>query len=66
MFRNSNQAKSVLIENHKSLKLQALLRILDVDTRWNSTLTMLVRYMQQEAAVDGSLLHPKVGGQSIK
>ncbi|KAL7880871.1 hypothetical protein SRHO_G00031250 [Serrasalmus rhombeus] len=66
-FHRSSRATTVLISKQKQLNLPSHKLIIDVMTRWNSTLDMLARYLEQQAAITAALTSPELrqNAQSI-
>ena len=59
-FHRSSTATAVLMSKQKQLQLPSHKLIMDVTTRWNSTLDMLARYLEQQAAISAALTSPEV------
>ncbi|XP_017294386.1 E3 SUMO-protein ligase ZBED1 isoform X3 [Kryptolebias marmoratus] len=59
--RQSPTAAAVLKFKQKLLQLPCQALSTDVRTRWNSTLDMLSRYLEQQAAIAGALSSPDLG-----
>ncbi|KAI4881690.1 hypothetical protein NFI96_031341 [Prochilodus magdalenae] len=59
-FHRSSTATAVLISKQKQLNLPSHKLIMDVTTRWNSTLDMLARYLEQQAAITAALTSPEL------
>ncbi|XP_065103982.2 E3 SUMO-protein ligase ZBED1-like [Paramisgurnus dabryanus] len=59
-FHRSSTAAASLTSKQKLLELPQHKLIMDVTTRWNSTLDMLVRYLEQQAAIAAALTGPEV------
>lgn len=59
-FHRSLTAAALLTSKQKLLELPPHKLIMDVTTRWNSTLDMLVRYLEQQAAIAEALTGPEV------
>jgi len=57
-FHRSSTATAVLASKQKLLQLPLHKLIMDVTTRWNSTLDMLDRYLEQQAAIAAALTSP--------
>ncbi|KAI2662058.1 E3 SUMO-protein ligase ZBED1 [Labeo rohita] len=53
-------ATAVLTEKQKMLEIASLKLIIDVATRWNSSMDMLERYLVQHAAITATLLSTEV------
>ena len=59
-FHRSSTAAAVLISKQKQLQLPSHKLLMDVTTRWNSTLDMLARYLEQQAAIAAALTSPEI------
>ncbi|KAM8732386.1 E3 SUMO-protein ligase ZBED1-like [Acanthopagrus schlegelii] len=59
-FHRSSTATAVLMSKQKQLQLPSHKLIMDVTTRWNSTLDMLARYLEQQAAIAAALTSPEI------
>ncbi|KAJ8353682.1 hypothetical protein SKAU_G00212490 [Synaphobranchus kaupii] len=59
-FHRSTTAAAVLTSNQKAMELPQHKLIIDVVTRWNSSLDMLERYLKHQSAVAATLLSPYV------
>ncbi|XP_078016760.1 E3 SUMO-protein ligase ZBED1 [Epinephelus lanceolatus] len=59
-FHKSTTATAVLASKQTQLELPQHKLITDVQTRWNSTYEMLVRYLEQQAAVAAALSSPEI------
>ncbi|MBN3302803.1 ZBED4 protein, partial [Amia calva] len=59
-FHRSSTATAVLMSKQKLLQLPSHKLIMDVTTRWNSTLDMLDRYLEQQAAIAAALTSPEI------
>lgn len=59
-FHRSTVASRKLKEKQKILKLPAHKLVTDGVTRWNSTLEMLERFLEQQPAISAALLSPEV------
>ncbi len=59
-FHRSATATAVLTEKQKMLEIGSHKHILDVVTRWNSSMDMLERYLEQQAAITAALLSTEV------
>ena len=59
-FHRSSTATAVLMSKQKQLQLPSNKLIMDVTTGWNSTLDMLARYLEQQAAISAALTSPEV------
>ncbi|XP_048020934.1 E3 SUMO-protein ligase ZBED1-like [Megalobrama amblycephala] len=59
-FHRSTTATRILKEKQKLLQLNAHKLKIDVVTRWNSTLEMLERFLEQQPAISAALLSPDV------
>ena len=60
-FHLSSVACAVLKEKQKMLSLPEHKLIIDVQTRWNSALDMLTRFLEQQAAVHAALTSKEKG-----
>ncbi len=59
-FHHSATATAVLTEKQKMLEIASHKLIMDVVTRWNSSMDMLERYLEQQAAITAALLSTEV------
>lgn len=59
-FHKSPAAEAVLESKQKQLQLPSHKLITDVPTRWNSSLDMLERYLEQQAAIGATLTSPEI------
>lgn len=59
-FHRSTAAAAVFTSKQKQLQLPSHKLIMDVPTRWNSSLDMLKRYLEQQAAIGAALASPQV------
>ncbi|XP_016422359.1 zinc finger BED domain-containing protein 4 isoform X1 [Sinocyclocheilus rhinocerous] len=59
-FHRSATATAVLAEKQKMLEIASHKLIMDVVTRWNSSMDMLERYLEQQAAITAALLSTEV------
>ncbi len=59
-FHRSATATAVLTEKQKMLEIASHKLIMDVVTRWNSSMDMLERYLEQQAAITTALLSTEV------
>lgn len=59
-FHRSSTAAALFMSKQKLLQLPPHKLIMDVTTRWNSTLDMLVRYLEQQAAISAALTSPEM------
>ncbi len=59
-FHRSAAATAVLTEKQKMLEIASHKLIMDVVTRWNSSMDMLERYLEQQAAITAALLSTEV------
>ncbi len=59
-FHGSSTAAALLMSKQKLLQLPPHKVIMDVTTRWNSSLDMLVRYLEQQAAISAALTSPEM------
>lgn len=59
-FHRSATATAVLTEKQKMLEIASHKLIMDVVTRWNSSMDMLERYLEQQAAITAALLSTEV------
>ncbi|KAE8279169.1 Zinc finger BED domain-containing protein 4 [Larimichthys crocea] len=59
-FHRSTTAAAVLTSKQKQLQLPPHKLIMDVITRWNSSLDMLERYLEQQEAIAASLASPQI------
>lgn len=50
-FHHSSLAKAALINKQLQMKKPAHILIIDVQTRWNSTLAMMERFIEQQSVV---------------
>ncbi len=55
-FHRSATATAVLTEKQKMLEIASHKLIMDVVTRWNSSMDMLESYLEQQAAITTALL----------
>ncbi len=59
-FHRSATATAVLTEKQKMLEIASHKLIMDVVTRWNSSMDMLERYLEQQVAIAAALLSTEV------
>ena len=63
-LHKSAQAKAHLTDKQENLGVKAHSLIMDVKTRWNSTLGMIERYVEQHPAIYGLVMDEKIGSVS--
>ncbi|XP_054623684.1 E3 SUMO-protein ligase ZBED1-like [Dunckerocampus dactyliophorus] len=59
-FHRSSTATAVFMSKQLQLQLPSHKLIMDVTTRWISTLEMLARYLEQQAAIAAALASPEI------